>query len=85
LKELREINKELKIISANMYEQSSDDDMTDFEEYDSVDKGNIFEEYVRSLFEEKYFNVKSWTTDICRKREEFVESDCDPDIVIQIL
>lgn len=52
-------------------------------EDDSVEKGDEFEKYVVNLFDEKYFNVAEWTSDISRKHDRFVESDCNPDLVMR--
>lgn len=48
-----------------------------------IEKGNEFENYICSLFDKKYFGVKEWTSDHSRKRDIFVEADCNPDIVMR--
>lgn len=52
-------------------------------EKESVIKGNSFEKYVVNLFDMKYFSVVEWTTDMSRKHNCYVESDCYPDLVIR--
>ncbi|MFA0821950.1 MAG: hypothetical protein ACC612_03550 [Methanomethylovorans sp.] len=49
----------------------------------NVEKGDEFEKYVVDLFDENYFSVEQWTTDIARKHDRFVESDCNPDLVMR--
>nr|WP_321496284.1 hypothetical protein [uncultured Methanolobus sp.] len=84
LKELREIKEELKTISANTgMIEDFDFDVEDIEKEIAIEKGNAFEEFVRDRFEKKYFDVVRWNTDICRKRDEYIESDSDPDMVIR--
>jgi hypothetical protein len=41
----------------------------------SVEKGDDFERYVVDMFDERYFSVVEWTSDISRKHDRFVESD----------
>ena len=50
---------------------------------DSVEKGDAFETYVVNLFSEEYFKISEWTSDISRKHNRFVESDCNPDLVMR--
>ena len=52
-------------------------------EDERVGKGDDFEKYVVDLFDENYFSVAQWTTDIARKHDRFVESDCNPDLVMR--
>jgi hypothetical protein len=52
-------------------------------ERDSVQKGDDFERFVVDLFDEKYFSIVQWTTDMARKHSRFVESDCGPDLVLR--
>lgn len=49
-------------------------------EDERVGKGDDFEKYIVDLFDENYFSVAQWTTDIARKHDCFVESDCNPDL-----
>lgn len=51
-------------------------------EDESVEKGNDFEKYVVSLFDDKYFSIVQWSTDITRKHNRFVESDAGPDLIV---
>jgi len=46
-------------------------------------KGDDFEKYVVDLFEERYFSIVQWATDMARKHTRFVESDCGPDLVLR--
>jgi hypothetical protein len=48
-----------------------------------VEKGDKFEKYVVDRFDDKFFSIVEWTTDMSRKHNRFVESDCDPDLVIR--
>ncbi len=52
-------------------------------EDESVEKGDEFERYVTDLFDESYFTIVQWSTDIMRKHDKFVESDTDPDLVMR--
>lgn len=52
-------------------------------EDDSVEKGDDFEKYIVDLFDERYFSVVEWTSDISRKHDRFVESDTNPDLVMR--
>ena len=52
-------------------------------EDENVRKVNDFEKYVINFFDDNYFSVAQWTTDIARKHDRFVESDCYPDLVIR--
>lgn len=52
-------------------------------EDESVGKGNDFEKYVVDLFDEDYFSVVQWSTDITRKHDRFVEADMDPDLIMR--
>jgi hypothetical protein len=52
-------------------------------ENESEQKGDDFEKYVVDLFDEKYFSIVQWTTDMARKHTRFVESDCGPDLVLR--
>jgi hypothetical protein len=54
-------------------------------EDESVEKGNDFEKYVVSLFDDKYFSVVQWSTDIARKHDRFVESDTGPDLIVRYI
>lgn len=49
----------------------------------SVEKGDDFEKYVVDMFDEHYFSVVEWTSDISRKHDRFVESDTNPDLVMR--
>jgi hypothetical protein len=51
-------------------------------EDESVEKGNDFEKYVKHLFDDRYFVIEQWSTDINRKHDTFVEADMGPDFVI---
>jgi hypothetical protein len=63
----RKLRKVIEIIFENEFEQKGDD----------------FEKYVIDLFDEKYFSIMQWTTDMARKHTRFVESDCGPDLVLR--
>lgn len=52
-------------------------------EDEAIEKGNYFEKYVVTLFDEKYFSIVHWTTDTMRKHDRFVESDCGPDLIMR--
>ena len=52
-------------------------------ENESEQKGDDFERYVVDLFDEKKFSIVQWTTDMARKHNRFVESDCGPDLVFR--
>ncbi|HEY3363134.1 MAG TPA: hypothetical protein VGK06_15290 [Methanosarcina sp.] len=52
-------------------------------ESENVEKGNKFERYVVDKFDDKLFSIVEWTTDMCRKHNRFIESDCNPDLVIR--
>ena len=53
-------------------------------ENECVTKGDEFEQNVVNLFDTKnYFSVVEWTSDISRKHNCFVESDCNPDLVMR--
>lgn len=52
-------------------------------EDEAVEKGNDFEKYIVSLFDENYFSIAQWTADLARKHDRFVESDCNPDLRIR--
>lgn len=52
---------------------------------ESIEKGNDFEKYVVSLFDDKYFSIVQWSTDITRKHDRFVESDAGPDFIVRYL
>lgn len=54
-------------------------------EDESVEKGNDFENYVASLFDNRYFSIVQWSTDITRKHDKFVESDAGPDFTIRYI
>jgi len=54
-------------------------------EGESIEKGNDFEKYVVSLFDEKYFSIVQWSTDITRKHDRFVESDTGPDLIVRYI
>ncbi|MEA1985751.1 MAG: hypothetical protein U9N13_08910 [Euryarchaeota archaeon] len=49
----------------------------------SVEKGDDFEKYVVDLFDEHYFSVVEWTSDISRKHDRVVESDTNPDLLMR--
>lgn len=48
-----------------------------------VEKGDKFEKYVVDRFDDRFFSIVEWTTDMSRKHNRFVESDCNPDLVIR--
>jgi hypothetical protein len=52
-------------------------------EDESVGKGNDFEKYVVDHFDEDYFSVVQWSTDITRKHDRLVEADMGPDLIIR--
>ncbi|HII80691.1 MAG TPA: hypothetical protein HA261_09955 [Methanosarcina sp.] len=52
-------------------------------ENESEQKGDDFERYVVDLFNERTFSIVQWTTDMARKHNRFVESDCGPDLVLR--
>jgi hypothetical protein len=52
-------------------------------ENESERKGDDFERFVVDLFDEKYFSIVQWTTDMTRKHSRFVESDNGPDLVLR--
>ena len=52
-------------------------------EDESTEKGDNFERYVVNLFNDKYFTVSEWTSDISRKHDRFIESDSNPDLVMR--
>lgn len=52
-------------------------------EDESVEKGDDFEKYVTELFDEEYFTVVQWNTDITRKHDRFVEADLGPDLIMR--
>jgi hypothetical protein len=52
-------------------------------EGESVEKGNDFERYVVNLFDERYFSIVDWTSDISRKHDRLVESDGNPDLTVR--
>lgn len=52
-------------------------------EDDCVEKGDDFEGYVANLFDERYFSIVEWTSDISRKHDRIVESDGNPDLMIR--
>lgn len=54
-------------------------------EDESVEKGNDFEKYVVNLFDNKYFSIVQWSTDITRKHDRFVEADVGPDLIVRYL
>lgn len=54
-------------------------------EDESEQKGNDFEKYVVNLFDDKYFSIVQWSTDIMRKHDRFVESDTGPDLIVRYL
>lgn len=56
-----------------------------FTEDESVEKGNDFEKYVVNLFNDRYFSIVQWSTDITRKHDRFVESDAGPDLTIRYI
>lgn len=54
-------------------------------EDESVEKGNEFEKYVVNLFDDKYFSIVQWSTDITRKHDRCVEADSGPDLIIRYI
>ncbi|MDD4249863.1 MAG: hypothetical protein PHT13_12250, partial [Methanosarcina sp.] len=52
-------------------------------QYENVEKGDQFEKYVVDRFDDRFFSIVEWTTDMSRKHNRFVESDCNPDLVIR--
>jgi len=54
-------------------------------EEESVEKGDDFERYVVDLFDDRYFSVVQWSTDIARKHDRFVESDSGPDLIMRYI
>lgn len=50
---------------------------------ESVKKGDEFERYVVDRFRDEFFSIVDWTTDMTRKHNRFVESECNPDLVIR--
>lgn len=54
-------------------------------EDESVEKWNDFEKYVVNLFDNRYFSIVHWSTDISRKHDRFVESDTGPDLTIRYI
>jgi hypothetical protein len=52
---------------------------------ESVEKGNDFEKHVVDLFDQRYFSIVQWTTDINRKHDRFVEADAGPDLMIRYI
>jgi len=54
-------------------------------EDESIEKGNDFEKYVVNLFDDKYFSIVQWSTDITRKHDRFVESDAGPDLIVRYI
>jgi len=50
---------------------------------ENVEKGDKFERYVVNRFDDRLFSIVEWTTDMSRKHNRFVESDCNPDLVIR--
>ena len=53
------------------------------EEEKNKEKGDMFEIYVESLFDKRYFVTEEWTSDIYNKRNgSYVESNKNPDMVI---
>jgi hypothetical protein len=56
-----------------------------FTEDESVEKGNDFEKYVVNLFDDRYFSIVQWSTDITRKHDRYVESDAGPDLIMRYI
>lgn len=56
-----------------------------FTEDESVEKGNDFEKYVVNLFDDRYFSIIQWSTDITRKHDRYVESDAGPDLIMRYI
>jgi hypothetical protein len=52
-------------------------------QFESSEKGDKFERYVAERFNDELFSIVEWTTDMSRKHNRFVESDCNPDLVIR--
>lgn len=50
-----------------------------------MEKGDNFERCVVDLFDNRYFSVVQWSTDMARKHDRFVESDAGPDIVMRYM
>ncbi|MDD3960183.1 MAG: hypothetical protein PHF65_08345 [Oscillospiraceae bacterium] len=54
------------------------------DEEKNKEKGNLFESYVESLFDKRYFVTEEWTSDISNKYNgSYVESNKNPDMVIR--
>jgi hypothetical protein len=51
----------------------------------SEGKGDDFERCVVDLFDEKYFSIVQWSTDITRKHDRYVESDSGPDLILRYI
>ncbi|MGP8328691.1 MAG: hypothetical protein ACT6FF_00005 [Methanosarcinaceae archaeon] len=49
----------------------------------NVTKGDDFERAVVDLFDQQYFKIVEWTSDISRKHHRPVESDRNPDLVMR--
>lgn len=70
-----------KVIGASKEDKTS---AATLKENECVTKGDEFEQNVVNLFDTKnYFSVVEWTSDISRKHNCFVESDCNPDLVMR--
>ena len=70
-----------KVIEASKEDKTS---AAILKENECVTKGDEFEQNVVNLFDTKnYFSVVEWTSDISRKHNCFVESDCNPDLVMR--
>lgn len=52
-------------------------------QFKNSEKGDEFERYIAELFNDELFSIVEWTTDMSRKHNRFVESDCNPDLVIR--
>lgn len=51
---------------------------------DNFKKGYEFERYVVNLFNDNYFNINTWTTDISGKHDgKWVESNLNPDLIMR--
>lgn len=48
-----------------------------------IEKGNEFETFVVNRFDDKYFSIVEWSTDIMRKHDRYVESDSKPDLTMR--
>lgn len=71
MEELPEVEEVKEVEEVNLFE-------------DNFKKGYEFEKYVVGLFNETYFKVNSWTTDISGKHSgKWVESNFNPDLIMR--